>query len=87
MENPKAVHRFLIALLAVCTVVALGLSIYYWDFYLFLAWLAIVVLFLVVCGVLALLNVAMIAPIFWLIGRFPDKRVKHKNQSSDEHVV
>jgi len=86
MENPKSVHRFLLALVGVCTVAALGLSIYCWDFYIFLGWLAALALFFIVCAVLTLFNVAMFAPIFWLIGRLTDKRAKSRNQSSDEHV-
>jgi hypothetical protein len=87
MENPKSVHRFLLALVGVCTVAALGLSIYCRDFYIFLGWLATLALLFVVCGVLALFNVAMFAPIFWLIGRLADRRARKRNQRSDEHVL
>ena len=87
MENPKSVHRFLLALAGVCTAAALGLSIYSANFYLFLAWLGTLTVFFVVCGVLALFNVAMFAPIFWLIARFSEWRARSRSQSSDEHVV
>ena len=87
MENPKSVHRFLLALVGICTVAALGLSIYCRDFYIFLGWVATLALFFVVCGALTLFNVAMFAPIFWLIGRRTEKRPSSKGRSSDEHVV
>ena len=76
MENPKSVHRFLMALVGVFTVVALGLSIYCLDFYILLGWLAILGLTLIVFGVLALFNVAIFAPIFWLIGRLSNRRAR-----------
>jgi hypothetical protein len=76
MENPKSVHRFLMALVGVGTVIALGLSIYCWDFYILLGWLAILGLTLIVFGVLALFNVAIFAPIFWLIGRLSNRRAR-----------
>jgi hypothetical protein len=76
MENPKSVHRFLLALVGVGTVIALGLSIYCWDFYILLGWLAILGLTLILFGVLALFNVALFAPIFWLVGRLSNRRAR-----------
>jgi hypothetical protein len=76
MENPKSVHRFLMALVGVFTVIALGLSIYCRDFYILLGWLAILALTLIVFGVLALFNVAIFAPIFWLVGRLSNRRAR-----------
>lgn len=70
MEDQKSVHGFFLALACTCTGVALGLSIYFGNFYIFLGWLAGILLFFVVCRVLALFNLAMFAPIIWLIDRF-----------------
>jgi hypothetical protein len=64
------------ALVGVCTVIALGLSIYFRDFYIFLGWLAILALTIIVFGVLALFNVAMFAPIFWLVGRLSNRKAR-----------
>ena len=83
MENPKSVHRFLLALVGVYTVAALGLSIYYREFYILLGWLAFLALFVVVCGVLTLFNVAVFAPIFWLVGRLTGRNAGSNGQSSD----
>ena len=87
MENPKSIHRFLLALIGVSTVAAIGFSIYYREFYILLGWLALLALFVVVCGVLALFNVAVFAPIFWLVGRLTGRKAESKSQSSDKHAV
>jgi hypothetical protein len=87
MENPKSVHRFLLVIVGVCTVAALGLSIYFREFYILLGWLALLALFVVVCCVLALFNVVVFAPVFWLVARLTDRKTETGGQSSDEHVV
>ena len=75
------------ALVGICTAAALGLSIYSGDFYILLGWCAALALFLVLCGVLALFNVVVLAPVFWLIGRVTGRRTKNRDESSDEHVA
>ena len=87
MENPKSVHRFLLALISVFSVVALGLSIYLREFYILIGWLALLVLFTVVCVVLALFNVVVFAPIFWLIGRLTGRTAETRTQASHEHKI
>jgi hypothetical protein len=87
MENPKSVHRFLLAMIGVCTATALGLSIYFREFYILLGWLALLALFAVVCGVLALFNVVVFAPVFWLVARLTGRKTETGGQSSDEQVV
>ena len=87
MENPKSVHRFLLALIAVFSVVALGLSIYLREFYILIGWVALLVLFTVMCVVLALFNVVVFAPIFWLVGRLSGRTAETKTQTSDEHTI
>ena len=87
MENPKSIHRFLLALVGVCTAAVVGLSIYSRDFYILLGWFAALALFFVLCAGLALFNVVVLAPIFWLIGKVTDRRAKSRNQSSDAHVA
>ncbi len=87
MENPKSVHRFLLALIGVCTAAALGLSIYFREFYILLGWLALLALFVVVCCVLALFNIVVFAPLFWLVARLKGRKPEIGRQSSDEHVV
>jgi hypothetical protein len=76
MENPQSVHRFLMGLVGVGTISALGLSIYCWDFYIFLGWLGILGLTIISFGVLALFNVAMFAPVIWLVGRLSNRRIR-----------
>lgn len=82
MENPKSVHRFLLVLVGVFTVVALGLSIYFQEFYIFLGWLAVLGLSVFVCGVLALFNVVIFAPIFWLVGKLSNRRARRSNPNA-----
>jgi len=80
-------HRFLLVILGVCTAAALGLSLYYREFYTLLGPGALVALFGVVCGVLALFNVVVFAPIFWLVARLTGRKPEIGRQRSDEHVV
>jgi hypothetical protein len=87
MENPKSVHRFLAALIALFSVLALGLSIYFREFYILIGWVALLVLFTVLCFVLALFNVVVFAPIFWLAGRLTGRTAEINTQSSDEHKI
>lgn len=81
MENPKSVHRFLLALMSASTVTALGFSIYFREFYILLGWLALVALFVVVCGVLALFNVIVFAPIFFLVARLTGRKTESGRRS------
>jgi hypothetical protein len=81
MENPKPVHRFLLALVGVCTVAALGFSIYFREFYIVLGWLALLALFVAVCSVLALFNVVVFAPIFWLVARLTGRKTEIARRS------
>lgn len=81
MESPKLVHRFLLALIGVCTAAALGLSIYFREFYIVLGWLALLALFVVVCCVLALFNVVVFAPIFWLVARLTGRKTESGRRS------
>ena len=74
MEDPKSVRRLVLATVGVGTVAALGFSIYYWNFYYLLGWLAILILFPVICRVLALFNLTMFSPILWLAGKLSDRR-------------
>ncbi len=76
MENPKSVHRFLLVIVGVCTVAALGLSIYFRELYILLGWLALLTLFVAVCCVLALFNVVVFAPIFWLVARLTGRKAE-----------
>jgi len=83
VENPRAIHRFLFALLVGFTFVALGCSLYYREIFILFAWLATIVLFLAVCGLLAFLNIAIFAPIFRLLARLDAKTGSTKNTKAD----
>ena len=74
-------------LLGVCSAVAVGLSIYFGDLFILAGWLALLLCFFVVCGVAAIFNVVIFAPIFWLIGRLTDKKVPGRTQTHDKHTV
>jgi hypothetical protein len=87
MENPKSVHRFLLALAGGGTVLALGWSLWCRNFYPFFAWLAILALFIIVSGVLALFNVMMCVPIIWLVGKLSDRRAGTRNQNADDRAA
>ena len=84
MENPRVINRFLFALLVGFTFVALGCSLYYREIFIFFGWLAIIVLFLAVCGFLAVFNIAIFAPIFRLLARLDAKTGSTKNSKADE---
>ncbi len=87
MENPRVINHFLFALLVGFTFVALGCSLYYREIFIFFGWLAIIVLFLAVCGLLAFLNIAIFSPIFRLLARLDAKTGSTKNSKADETDV
>jgi hypothetical protein len=69
MESPKKVNRFLLALLIAFTLAAVACSIYFRDVSILLWWLVVIALFFVVCGLLALFNIIIFVPVFWLIAK------------------
>ena len=83
MENPRVINRFLFALLVGFTFAALGCSLYYRKIFIFFGWLAIVALFSVVCGLLAVFNIAIFSPIFRLLARLDAKTGSTKNSKAD----
>jgi len=83
VENPRVIHRFLFALLVGFTFVALGWSLYYREIFILFGWLAIIVLFSAVCGLLAVFNIAIFAPIFRLLARLDAKTGSTKNTKAD----
>ncbi len=83
MENPRVINRFLFALLVGFTFVAIGYSLYYREIFIFLAWLAFIALFSVVCGLLAVFNIAIFAPIFRLLARLDAKTGSTKKTKAD----
>ena len=80
MENPRSINRFFIALLIAFTLVAIGSSLYLREIRIFLLWVAVIALFVVVCGLLSLCNIVIFAPIFRLVAKL-DARLKGRKNS------
>ena len=87
MENPRAINRFLLALLGAFTAAAVGASIYCRQFSILIGGLATITLFFVVSAVLGLLNVVVFAPVFWLLGKLTGQRPESRRRSSDDHAA
>ena len=73
MENPRTINRFLLAALAVFTAAFVAASVYFHSIYILLGWLAAIVAFFVICGLFALFNIAVFAPLFRLLARLDAK--------------
>ena len=80
MESPRVINRTAIAVFAATTLLALVGSIQSADFSIFFGWLAVLVLFLAVCVVGALLNMAIFIPVFHLMAKL-DHKLKRTRQA------
>jgi hypothetical protein len=84
MESPRSVSRFLLTALVIGTVTAVTLCICCRDYDALLFWLACLGIFLVVCVVLGIANLAMFGPIFWLMSRIAPGKSDHRPAEYDD---
>ena len=85
MENPRTINRFLLGLLAVYAATAIGGSVFLGDVSILLYSIAAAAFIFVGFGVVAIINVIVFVPIFWLMAKFATQ--KPKRGSSDGAVV
>jgi hypothetical protein len=85
MENPRTINRFLLGLLAVYAAITIGGSVFLGDVSILLYSIAAAALIFVGFGLVAIINVIVFVPIFWLMAKFATH--KAKRGSSDGAVV
>ena len=85
MENPRTINRFLLGLLAVYAAIAIGGSVFLGDVSILLYSIAAAALIFVGFGLVAIINVIVFVPIFWLMAKFSSHKPKRGN--SDNAVV
>jgi len=83
MESPRVINRTAIAVFAATTLLALVGSIQSADFSILFGWLAVLVLFLAVCVVGALLNMAIFIPVFHLMAKVDYKLKRTRQRGPD----
>jgi hypothetical protein len=79
MENPRAINRFLLAAPVVFSTTAVAASIYVLYFSISLGFIPTMALLCGVCGLAAIFNLIIFAPILWLMSKCVNRRSKEGN--------
>jgi hypothetical protein len=79
MENPRTINRFLLGLLAIYGAVAIGGSVFLGDVSVLFYSIAATALIFIGFGLVAIINVIVFAPIFWLMARSTPHKSKRGN--------
>ncbi|MGH7268496.1 MAG: hypothetical protein ACREMB_27065 [Candidatus Rokuibacteriota bacterium] len=87
MENPRIVHRGLLAVFGVLSVGMLGLAAYHRRADVALAWLGAVGALSVGFAVVTLVHLAIFAPLFWLIARLGNRRRAGRGHRSKDDAA
>jgi len=87
MENPRAINRFFFGLLLGLLILSVADAFITHDPHPFLKGLAVLALFVLLCGLAALINVVLFPPIFRLLGRLTGKRRATDSETTDDHAA
>ena len=81
MMTPRSIQRFVSGLLVVCSAVALGVSLYFDWWNVFLVWWLIVISIFATSFIMELFHITLADPVLWLVARLERRRAKRKMET------